>query len=84
MAQALFFGRVRDVAGCRRRDVRVDGLIPIAHFRKLVAGGDKDLEAALATPSIRVAVNAVIAPASGACLVGPDDEVAFMPPFSGG
>jgi molybdopterin converting factor small subunit len=84
MAHALFFGRLRDVAGCSRRDVRVDDIVAIDEFRRLVAGEDRDLEAALAAPSVRVAVNAVMAPASRYCMVRPGDEVAFMPPFSGG
>ena len=84
MARALFFGRLRDAAGCRERQVALDRIVDIAAFRRLAADGDAHLEAALATPSIRVAVNAVIASRTEGSLIGPDDEVAFMPPFSGG
>lgn len=84
MARALFFGRLRDLAGCGEREITLGRTLDVAAFRKLAAAGDAELEAALAEPSVRVAVNATLAPRSADCVVAPDDEVAFMPPFSGG
>lgn len=84
MARALFFGRLRDAAGCSERQVAIDRIVDINVFRRLAADGDAQLEAALATSSIRVAVNAVIASRVEGSRIAPDDEVAFMPPFSGG
>lgn len=84
MATILFFGRLRDAAGQSRRTVRLQQAVSLAAFRNLAVEGDAALEQALCAPSVRVAVNAVLVTDIGACMVSPDDEVAFMPPFSGG
>lgn len=84
MARALFFGRLRDAAGCGGRDVALDAAVDIAAFRRLTAAGDDALEASLAAPWVRVAVNARLIAAADACAIAPGDEVAFMSPFSGG
>lgn len=84
MARALFFGRLRDVAGCSEREVGLERAVGLDAFRLLAAGSDHALAEALGAPSIRVAVNAVLGPARSAQWISPGDEVAFMPPFSGG
>lgn len=84
MTRVLFFGRLRDMARCGEREIALDGAIDLADLRRLASGGDYDFEAALAAPHIRIAINAVLAPSSAALRVAPSDEVAFMPPFSGG
>lgn len=84
MARVLFFGRLRDAAGCSEREIALDGTVDLGALRRLASSGDRDLEAALAAPSVRVAINAVLTPSGWACEVFPGDEVAFMPPFSGG
>ena len=84
MAKVLFFGRLRDQAGVAEKQVGLGRATEIAEFRRLVAAGDDKLEAALAAPAVRIAVNARLAPVGAACSVSPGDEVAFMPPFSGG
>ena len=84
MAKVLFFGRLRDQAGVSEKLIGLGRVTEIAEFRRLVAAGDEKLEAALAAPSVRIVVNATLAPVATACSVSPDDEVAFMPPFSGG
>lgn len=84
MAKALFFGRLRDQAGVAEREVTFGAALGLSKFRALAAVGDRDLEEALAAPSVRVALNAVLVPVAAACSVSPGDEVAFMPPFSGG
>ncbi len=84
MARVMFFGRLRDIAQCSEKSVQLDGALSLDAFRRLVASGDDDLVRALGEGSIRVAVNAIIAPRSGAVVIHPGDDVAFMPPFSGG
>lgn len=84
MARALFFGRLRDAAGCAERTISLDQVVDIAAFRRLIADGDEHLEAVLGEPHVRVAVNAALTPRASSCMVAPHDEVAFMPPFSGG
>lgn len=84
MTRVLFFGRLRDAAGCGEREIALQSPIDLAGLRRLASGGDEDFEAALAAPYIRIAVNAALAPSGAALRVAPSDEVAFMPPFSGG
>lgn len=84
MTRVLFFGRLRDVAGCGEREIALQSPIELAGLRRLASGGDDDFEAVLAAPYIRIAINAVLAPSGAALSVAPGDEVAFMPPFSGG
>lgn len=84
MARALFFGRLRDHAGAESRDVALDAPVDIAEFRRRLTAGDVGLEAALAARTVRIAINAVLLPASAPCTIAPGDEVAFMPLFSGG
>lgn len=82
LARALFFGRLRDWAGCAERQISFDQPIDVAAFCNLAAGGDKVLEELLGAPSTRIAINGVLVVQLG--VVAPGDEVAFMPPFSGG
>ncbi|MBT9445199.1 MAG: MoaD/ThiS family protein [Hyphomonadaceae bacterium] len=84
MARVMFFGRLRDIAQCSERPVPFDGALSLDAFRRLVASGDDDLARALQADSTRVAVNATIAPRSVDLVIHPGDDVAFMPPFSGG
>ncbi|MBL8538673.1 MAG: MoaD/ThiS family protein [Hyphomonadaceae bacterium] len=84
MARALFFGRLRDAAGCSAREVALEHATDVAAFRRLLCAGDTALEAVLASPTVRVAVNATLLPSAETGAVAPNDEVAFMPPFSGG
>lgn len=82
MARVLFFGRLRDLAGCAQREIPLAQGIDVAAFRKMAADGDVALEELLGAPSTRTAINATLIVQPG--VVAPDDEVAFMPPFSGG
>lgn len=84
MVRVLFFGALQDAAGGTAREVALVGPIGLAAFRGLVTQDDPVLAAALAAPSVRVAVNAELRADDRDLLVVPGDEVAFMPPFSGG
>ena len=84
MARVLFFGRFRDQAGEAARDIALEGAVALARFRSFAAGGDAELAEALAAPHIRVAINATLISCAAGAMVSPSDEVAFMPPFSGG
>lgn len=84
MARVLFFGRLRDQAGEAERDVALGDAVELARFRDFAAAGDIDLAKALAASHVRVAINATLISSAAAAMVAPGDEVAFMPPFSGG
>ena len=84
VVRVLFFGRLRDQVGEAERDVALGDAVELARFRDFAAAGDADLAEALAAPHIRVAINAALIAPTAAAMVAPGDEVAFMPPFSGG
>lgn len=83
--KVLFFGRLSDVAGRMEMPmpwfaeaIKLDTLI------ELVADGAPHLEQALRAPEIRVCVNLDILAKGQTAFVSPGDEVAFLPPMSGG
>ena len=71
----LFLGRLQDVAGAGERTVEYR-----ADVAGLIASFEADLAEALRSPKVRVAVNG----AFGATALADGDEVAFLPPVSGG
>lgn len=84
MAQFLFLGRLEDVAGVAQMHM------PLADLTALDAVMDRlppALLAALGDSRIRLAVNGELVGASrdaGALMISDADEVAFLPPVSGG
>ena len=76
-ATLVFLGRLEDVAGCGQLPVAAGPLAP------LIASLDPALQTALAGPRIRIAVNGqIVAALPEAAQDG--DEIAFLPPVSGG
>lgn len=81
--RVLFFGRLKDAAGVGERIVEiVDGERSIDALIKRLAAGDDALAAALAHPSVKVAIDQRVV--DRATLIGAAREIAFLPPFSGG
>ena len=76
----LFLGRLADVAGAPERECEVDAGETLA---ALLAGLEPDLAAALTSPQVRVAVNGLILDRFEIPLRD-GDEIAFLPPVSGG
>lgn len=80
----LFLGRLEDIAGAAEIHV------PLAGENSLKAVMDTlpaDLVAALGGPRIRLAVNGELVGASmdpGELMIADTDEIAFLPPVSGG
>ena len=81
MARVLLFGKLRDVAGWRERTV-TPAPTTLAALRAFLALDDPDLAAALAEPGIQAVVNRQIVRGDHSLVAG--DEVAFLPPMSGG
>lgn len=73
--RVLFLGRLQDAAGGGEREVPAHRTVAA-----LVASFEPGLAAALRSDKVRVAVNGVL----GATDLGEGDEVAFLPPVSGG
>lgn len=86
MAKFLFLGRLEDVAGVPEMTM------PLVRMTSLSVVMDRltpDLRAALTDPKIRLAVNGELAGGGKAGLmpelmIADADEVAFLPPVSGG
>ena len=81
MARVLLFGKLRDVAGWRERAVSPAPASLVA-LRAFLALDDPDLAAALSGPGIQAVVNRQIVRGDHPLVAG--DEVAFLPPMSGG
>jgi molybdopterin synthase sulfur carrier subunit len=79
----LFFGRVADAAGRREAEVDPPAGVRTAHeLRAWLGRDDPALLDLLASPSVRIAVNDEML--IGDRAFSPGDEIAFMPPVSGG
>ena len=76
----LFFASLRDVAGCDSRDLELPVPTSVAELLAELARDRPALERWL--PHVRVAVN--LEYASAEQLLNPGDEVALIPPVSGG
>jgi len=80
MVSLLFLGRLEDAAGAPSRDLPLDGPAALAD---LLAQLPPLLAQALAAPRIRLALNGTLVAGEG-LVVAPGDELAFLPPVSGG
>ena len=77
-ARLVFLGRLEDEAGGAERAVAA------GPFTAIIAGLEPALVAALSEPFIRMAVNGVLVADPGAVVLADGDELAFLPPVSGG
>lgn len=73
--KVLFLGRLQDAAWAGERTVKY-----AANVAALIDSFEPELAAALRSDKVRVAVNGTI----GATSLADGDEVAFLPPVSGG
>lgn len=81
MAKVVLLGRLRDIAGWKERSLDPAPTTLFA-LRELLALEDADLGAALAGPGVQAAVNKALT--RGDVALNPGDEIAFLPPMSGG
>jgi len=83
MARILFFGKLADAAGGRSRDL---SLAPetqtIDDLVSALSAKEAALASALNEYSVRFIVNEMIASRDAA--ISDEDEIAFLPPVSGG
>lgn len=75
----VFLGRLEDAAGEPERAV-----LHVPGYDLLLAGLETDLVAALADPRIKLAVNGEIVSDRASMVFADGDELAFLPPVSGG
>lgn len=84
MAKLLFLGRLEDAAGISEMHVP---LIGATALEVLIGQLPAQLAAALGEPRIRLAINGELVGAcreAGALTISDGDELAFLPPVSGG
>jgi molybdopterin synthase sulfur carrier subunit len=79
--KVLLFGRLRDVAGWRERDLD-PAPARLSELRRRLIAETPALEAALAAPGVQAAVDCSLV--RGDCALSAGAEVAFMPAMSGG
>jgi molybdopterin converting factor small subunit len=81
--QVLLFGRLKDAFGAASIPLPV-GAITAAALRTKLAEANPDLADMLRSKSIRIAVNQTLVANEAAAQIGPKDEIALLPPLSGG
>lgn len=75
----LFLGRLEDAAGGAERDVAFAPTLDA-----LLAALEPDLAEALRGPRIRLALNGALLADPAGLMLADGDELAFLPPVSGG
>lgn len=78
MAKLVFLGRLADLAGVPEREVEPGPL------ETILAGLPVELAVALLDEKVRIARNGELLVNPGSIMVAPGDEIAFLPPVSGG
>jgi molybdopterin synthase sulfur carrier subunit len=81
MAKVLMLGRLRDVAGWRERTLDAPPAT-LSALRALLSEEDPALGEALNGKGVQAAVNKALTREDSA--LAPGDEIAFLPPMSGG
>ncbi|WP_373487352.1 MoaD/ThiS family protein [Blastomonas sp.] len=82
MATLLFFGRLGDLAGGVERALGLSTALSVADVIGIIEQSDRLLASALAEERVRYAINGTIV--DGEALIEDEDELAFLPPVSGG
>lgn len=75
----VFMGRLEDAAGAPERQIA-----PVVSFAEVIAGLEPELAVALKPERIRVAVNGMLIADRAGLVLRDGDELAFLPPVSGG
>jgi molybdopterin converting factor small subunit len=79
----LFFGNLKDIAGCAERIVELPaGVINTVTLIDWLAADDRSLADALRSDNVRIAIDQEIMKMDVDFRTA--NEIAFMPPFSGG
>lgn len=81
--QVLLFGRLKDAFGAASIPLP-EGVATAAALRTMLAEANPDLADMLRLKSIRIAVNQTLVADEIATQIGPKDEIALLPPLSGG
>ncbi len=82
MTKIVFLGKLKDSAGTAEREVKLPAISTPEELIAFIAGDNEALAKQLSEPSVRIIINKSILP--DRVLPEAMDEVAFMPPLSGG
>lgn len=77
-ARLVFLGRLEDLAGM------AELAVPPGPLEHVLAGLPRELAVALLVDRVRIALNGRLLTESGGITLGEGDELAFLPPVSGG
>jgi molybdopterin converting factor small subunit len=83
MTQILLFGRLKDAFGAASIPLP-PGVATAAALRAKLAEANPDFADMLRSRSIRIAVNQALVGDESAAQISPADEIALLPPLSGG
>jgi sulfur-carrier protein len=81
--QVLLFGKLKDVFGAASIPLPA-GAATAAALREQLAGANPDLAEMLRSKSVRIAVNQTLVADEAAAKISAADEIALLPPLSGG
>jgi molybdopterin converting factor subunit 1 len=79
----LLFGRLKDAFGAPSIPLP-EGVGTAAELRSMLAQLNPDLAEMLRSKSVRIAVNQTMVADEAASRISPADEIALLPPLSGG
>lgn len=79
MVKLVFLGRLEDAAGATEREVAVAGSLAA-----ILAALEPDLVKVLSGQRIKLALNGTLVCNRAGLVLGDGDELAFLPPVSGG
>jgi molybdopterin synthase sulfur carrier subunit len=75
----VFLGRLEDAAGMGERQIAT-----VSSLAEVLAGLEPDIAAALNSTRVRIAVNGKLVADRRVLMLRDGDELAFLPPVSGG
>ena len=79
----LLFGKLKDAFGAPSIPLPA-GVATAAALRDALAQANPDLAAMLRSKSVRIAVNQTMVADEASVRISPSDEIALLPPLSGG
>ncbi len=79
----LLFGRLKDAFGVSSIALP-EGVGTAAELRAMLASENPDLAETLRSKSVRIAVNQALVTDEAGTRISPADEIALLPPLSGG
>jgi molybdopterin converting factor small subunit len=82
MIKIVFLGQLQEMAGTT--STRIEGPISLSSYLLALEAADVILHTALTAKGVRIAFNLAIIALGSDIDLNDGDELAFMPPFSGG